>query len=707
MTTPNQPAPSSAFVIGGNKATGDSGYNFGQNYTEGVVRALFEVPALGIETALELLKDILLKMPLEALKMFGPLIPDWIEEDITDVLTAVEMIMDALIDTVTFLRADIFQGFLDAIAGGPGATIEFAVDTLKDGLEKLESLVATLLAMFGVDIEGTLLDQIFDLVDEFDSWFGDFDGLLGNFDDLLGNFNILNGDFGSLLDIFGGGDGLDGVGNFLSNLLSVFGIVNILDLTGDTGSFDPASIIQNFIQNILNPTGFLEALLPENIMENLQGLLGGIDLDSILDFDDVWSDLITGVLNPLELFEDADAREFFQDLVDTLLSVVRGIPVVGGSIAEALSELTDWFDDTQTTAGQASDALLGLDDLFDSISNALTGGLNPGGDAAGIFNGLKNLLSLFSNPTGLTGDPGSFNPIAAGVEIISDFVPDLVSGFANIFDNWFGGTSAAGTPAEVATTIAAIRATVTGGFTLQTFTSSNSSWTVPPELANASEAYAFAIGGGNKGQVGSNTVVSNGGGDGGFTSETIDASALGATLNITVGAGASSNGGTGGATQIVDTDNAVTLVKSITGVGAIGTPQGYIATNSTPGVGGQGGMGDASPVNGTSGTSSAVAAGGGGGLGKTGAFGAAVTGGTGTAGGAGNYTKIPLCGGGGGGGGGGADGTTAPSTTGGTGGAGGFPGGGSGGGGGASPSANVTHGNGGTPGNGLAALLWR
>ena len=317
-----------------------------------------------------------------------------------------------------------------------------------------------------------------------------------------------------------------------------------------------------------------------------------------------------------------------------------------------------------------------------------------------LFGGSSILSSILaSNVPGL--DASKITTGTFGQSQVTNLVTDLgakaasttvTTGFANMFNAWFG-SGASGTTTEVTTTIAAIKTTVTGGFTLQTFTSSNGAWAVPSDLANASEAYAFAIGGGQKGFNGSGaggTNPGNGGSNGGYRSETIDPGALASTLAITVGAAGGSSGAVGGASSIVS--GGTTIVQSLAGIGSIGTKQGYIDTSSTPGDGGNGG----NSANGTPGTGNAYAAGGTAGV-KNGAF---QNGSPGGAGGAGQYTTTPLAGGGGGGGGGGHNGT---GTSGGTGGAGGFPGGASGGAG----SSSGTAASSGTAGNGMCALMWR
>jgi hypothetical protein len=100
-----------------------------------------------------------------------------------------------------------------------------------------------------------------------------------------------------------------------------------------------------------------------DIFSGVQDLFGLGFLDDFIGINPltVWADVITGKLNPLELLEDFGIRDLVQHLIDALISVVRGIPFVGGVLADWIEDLTDWFDDHQATAAMASDAKLGLD----------------------------------------------------------------------------------------------------------------------------------------------------------------------------------------------------------------------------------------------------------------------------------------------------------------------------------------------------------
>ncbi|ASZ75464.1 minor tail protein [Mycobacterium phage Kimona] len=152
MTTPHQSPDqgmlskwlgSGAFEIG----NGGGDYNYGQDYTEEIVRSLFTLPAISALNALDLLEEQLLKMPLEALQHFKPLIPDAIEDDFEDVATAVTTIIDHLTDApMALLRGEfdewIQESFnlvetmvnqiLEILGGGEVVPINDAVQAVKD-----------------------------------------------------------------------------------------------------------------------------------------------------------------------------------------------------------------------------------------------------------------------------------------------------------------------------------------------------------------------------------------------------------------------------------------------------------------------------------------------------------------------------------------------------------------------------------------------
>ncbi|AQT28234.1 minor tail protein [Mycobacterium phage Joselito] len=155
-----------AFVIGG----GD--FNFGQEYTEQIIRGMFKVPAPSLANGLSLLREYLLKMPLEVLETFKPMLPDVDEGAFDTVAGAVDAIMDGLTDVVQFLRLDKWQEFLDKITGGVESTVEDAVEAILSAGEWFRHMIDQLLTALGITPSGNLLDDILDLSDEIE-WIRD------------------------------------------------------------------------------------------------------------------------------------------------------------------------------------------------------------------------------------------------------------------------------------------------------------------------------------------------------------------------------------------------------------------------------------------------------------------------------------------------------------------------------------------------------
>lgn len=157
MTSPNQPAPDGSFVVGD---------DYGQDITEDQFRQMFEIPRPTLQDGLDIMRDQLLKLPLEALEAFKTLIPDWVEEDFASVGRAVNKIMSILIapirflletdwltwlsDTWEFFRSMVMQ-VIDILRGITIVPITNAIQEVKDWFEGLtgwrlarESDIATL-----------------------------------------------------------------------------------------------------------------------------------------------------------------------------------------------------------------------------------------------------------------------------------------------------------------------------------------------------------------------------------------------------------------------------------------------------------------------------------------------------------------------------------------------------------------------------------
>lgn len=72
-------------------------------------------------------------------------------------------------------------------------------------------------------------------------------------------------------------------------------------------------------------------------------------------------------------------RDWIQDVIDAVISGIRGIPFVGGTLAALILDLTGWREDTDDAASQAADAYIGLGVTQKIIATAAQGQDLPSG----------------------------------------------------------------------------------------------------------------------------------------------------------------------------------------------------------------------------------------------------------------------------------------------------------------------------------------
>lgn len=413
--------------------------------------------------------------------------------------------------------------------------------------------------------------------------------------------------------------------------------------------------------------------------------------------------------NPLEELRDFLGSKWTS--ITDLQERVENIPVLG-----------DFFEiitgNPDSDAGDAGSFIRGA---LDAIRNGATGGSAPAPgnsfitDLFNAITGVRNTAtSAQSAASSAQTTAGNAQTAASNANTLANAAQsaasDALSGVThvaqNIFNTWFGSDQAAGTPVEVQQTIAAIKQAVIGGYTVDTFTS-NGTWNKP---ANLIEWWGICIGGGGKAMPGTTSATNSDvrlggveGSSGGYIAQQIAPSDVPASLPVTVGTGATTNGANGAITSIGS------LVSSSPNGSGISMIAGFTPASSTPGKGGAGGQATGSAGSaGTAGGSTPLAAGGAGGAGKTGGSGTATAGGPG---GTASLTGPTKAGGGGGGGGGGNGSTGSGTKTGGAGGNGGYPGGGSGGGGaavgGGSIGSSQVAGQPGTAPNGVAFIIYK
>ncbi|QGJ94796.1 minor tail protein [Mycobacterium phage Blinn1] len=134
MTYPTDPlhaiGSDGAFEIGG----GDFG--FGQNYTEELVKGLFQVPLANPLNAVEVLTKQLSRLPLDVLKAFKDMIPGTIDDDFIDIATSV----GTIIANLASLPIGLLSGDFDAWVTN---TFNVVKTELKQILEILGGLVVT------------------------------------------------------------------------------------------------------------------------------------------------------------------------------------------------------------------------------------------------------------------------------------------------------------------------------------------------------------------------------------------------------------------------------------------------------------------------------------------------------------------------------------------------------------------------------------
>lgn len=131
-------APDGAYEIGG----GD--YHFGQDVTEEMVRSLFEVPDFTAANALTVLPQLLLRLPLDALKRFEDFLPGPVAGAFDTVAGAVEAIMGALTDAPRVVPQiiQILNEVLSDLFGG----IDFSNPPTSDEFWRSIPIIADLLS---------------------------------------------------------------------------------------------------------------------------------------------------------------------------------------------------------------------------------------------------------------------------------------------------------------------------------------------------------------------------------------------------------------------------------------------------------------------------------------------------------------------------------------------------------------------------------
>lgn len=293
MTTPYQAAPDGAVTIGGGT------WNYGQTLNEDIGRAAFEVPQPTPDNMLDILRIVLERLPIDALKPFADFL-GIVDGVFTTIGEAVDAIIDSLGLRPVFLALDAFNEWLAETFVGvannalnavtdlgvligrlwsePWAVISEIPQALVNGLTGIANNVSELLGDFGQLVSdlwndpGNVLRNIPQAI---------VDGLSG----IATNVTGLLGDFGGLLD-----DLWNDPGNVLRNIPQA--IVDGLTGIADNVSTFVADFGQLLSDLWNNPAAVIGAL-PRAIIDGLQGLfdqvselfglVGGISVQTIVD----------------------------------------------------------------------------------------------------------------------------------------------------------------------------------------------------------------------------------------------------------------------------------------------------------------------------------------------------------------------------------------------------------------------------------------
>lgn len=332
MTTPNQLAPAGAFVIGG----GD--FKFGQNYTEEIVRDIFAIPAPTLTNMLELFRTYLLKLPLDTLRLFQPII-DGSDSQFIDKVTAVNTVIDALIDLPKWLDFDVWTTWVENIF----EPFKLLFDTVKEAWDNFLDLDWHPFKAIWGDLDPFSLDG------GFTGWLSDiwepFFGVWENFFTTWNEIDWAEIGHGALLEWLAATwepflSQFDGLKDFVDLIKGVVdGISDWIETI-----FEPFKAIAecvfavlNNIKDVLEASPFIQGFLDfttdtgEFLTDAVRGILTWIN-----QFFGIFAD---GVVTPGEIFD------FFQNIVDNIWGLITGtIGAVGKKIHDIITDLPGFFD---------------------------------------------------------------------------------------------------------------------------------------------------------------------------------------------------------------------------------------------------------------------------------------------------------------------------------------------------------------------------
>ncbi len=357
-----------AYEIGGGEFT------FGQDYTEELIKNMFRLPAPTIGNAIDLLRDNLLKFPIEVLMMFKDLLPDELEGVWDTVEDAVETIIDALTDVPAFL------------------------------MKLLEWLKIPLLIEVITDHVGDLLSiDWFDssaiwnaITSAWDFWKGVGNWILAAVESVTGLDILEQADF--LKDLVGLLD-LDVLQTAWNAFMTVWGGVNWLSIDS---IWSGLKAVGNLLRDIFHWFLGVVKNLTTIDLENLADSFGIGGLAAALT---AWGTTLAGLnwASPVTALMDAIGAfiQLFKDLGNWVLGVIGSwlgwdTDVVGGmfsGVGSFVEKIVEFFFGETGLAGwlHTIESLVG--EAGASIASAI----------AAVYNGVKRFVDMFGEFTGLAG----------------------------------------------------------------------------------------------------------------------------------------------------------------------------------------------------------------------------------------------------------------------------------------------------------------
>lgn len=245
--------------------------------------------------------------------------------------------------------------------------------------------------------------------------------------------------------------GIPIIGDFVQAITGSLG--NLTDLSNFFNFANPVNLLSGLINGVVGGSG--------NPLSNLiSSLLGTASTASTANTNATsalgnWTSLLAGIPGVSTI---AGFLGFLQPtgsdrgIFGTLIN-----GVVGGT-TNPLSSLISSFLGTASTASTANT------NATTSLSNwtSLLAGIPGVSTVVQAGNVISNVLTSIGSPSGMSGTPGSFNPVSAGVQIIDALIPDLGFLRGGLFRGFTGQTASSVTEGAVSEATSATSEAVAG-----------------------------------------------------------------------------------------------------------------------------------------------------------------------------------------------------------------------------------------------------